>query len=177
MKQTLIYIVLVIWPFLCICAQKDSILLVRDYYELKKTYAEAIVENSYANLTSYHGELGEDDNSLNILLKEKNNELFDVWVVQICDSDDTHVLLSATTLPDTANIYVYSAQYDSALIFYEKPSISKIKVVYDDYVSKPLRVIDVSGVWLRVQIAEDERKYDGWIPPSEYCANPYTTCN
>jgi len=65
----------------------------------------------------------------------------------------------------------------SELILFKLPNekTEKIKIANYDY--RILDILDCKNKWLKVSYSDSLRKYEGWLPPYNQCANPYTTCN
>jgi hypothetical protein len=55
---------------------------------------------------------------------------------------------------------------------------SKIKstLTYSITPEPYLTILDCSNGWLYVKYIKKNKIYEGWINPSDECANPYTTC-
>lgn len=178
MKVNIIIAMILLSMNVSLCAQSIKCITETEYFALKEIYAEAITTNEYPELAKFHGELGDEDRNLNVLLTERQKDAFVVMLEQEeYIESEVKIKLYAMTLTDSIDIYVYSNMYNSLLVLYNSPCTQSVKEQCDTYVAEPLFIIDVHNTWLKVQFEESGKKYEGWIPKEEYCSNPYTTCN
>lgn len=148
-----------------------------EYYRMRELYAEAITTNIYPELASFHGELGEDDEFLQVFLLEKREGVVHILVKQGDLLDEDTLNFYSVTIPETVCLFVYSIKYTSPLLLYHSPDEQYIKEQCDAFIANPLRIKDVYKTWLKVQFEESGKKHEGWIPSKEYCSNPYSTCS
>lgn len=161
-----------------LCAQSSTCITKDNYLAMKELYAEVITTNEYSELTQFHGELGEEDYYLNMLLIGSEKDSFMVIIKQEEYIEEKEIIrLYTMKLPKNIHIYVYSANYNSSLKLYQFPHEHSQNRQLETYISQPMRIMDVYNTWLKVHFEESGMKYDGWIPKEEYCPNPYTTCN
>lgn len=174
--------ILLMLLFLCVAAsihaQSYKEVMYSELFTMAESYAEVITTNEYHELSNFHGELGEDDNNLILLIVGKRDGKYQVLVEQDDSLEKGNLInLYSMNIPDTLSIYVYSSNYSSPLLIYHSPDKRHYKEQCDDYVADPLYIIDVHGTWLKVRFKVSGKTYEGWIPKEEYCSNPYTTCN
>lgn len=148
-----------------------------EYVDMGWKYAKAITTNKSPEFASFHGELGEDDENLQVFVLEKREGMFWVFVEQGDLLDGDILVFYPMTIPDTTDMYVYPARYSSPLLLYEIPSRDLLKEKCETYISGPMRIIGVCGTWLKVEFEVYGKRHDGWIPREEYCPNPYSTCS
>ena len=144
------------------------------YEQLIGNCAEVILTNNSNDKIHFHGELGTEDPYLIAFLTQKERDKFYLFIEQ---NEQDSIVLYPAILPDTTFLFTYSSQYDTSLVLYDAPYSQSVKDVIRDYLTIPMRVIDVDGLWLKVEFIHESQKYEGWLPPNEYCSNPYTTCN
>ena len=76
-------------------------------------------------------------------------------------------------------IGVYSRVYEKgkSLILYAGPNKGKVVAKIKKYQAALLPVTGCGYGWLKIKLVNKGKTVEGWIPPIEQCANPYTTCN
>ena len=157
--------------FFASCRQSDK---TDSYEQLIGNCAEVILTNNSNDKIHFHGELGAEDPYLIAFLTQKERDKFYLSIEQ---NEQDSIILYPAILPDTTFLFTYSSQYDTSLVLYDAPYSQSAKDVIRDYLTIPLRVVDVDGLWLKVEFILESQKYEGWLSPNEYCSNPYTTCN
>ena len=153
------------------CGRTDK---TESYDQLVGNYAEVILTNNSNDKIHFHGESGAEDPYLIAFLTQKERDKFYLFIEQ---NEQDSIVLYPAILPDTTFLFTYSSQYDTSLVLYDAPYSQSAIDVIRDYLTIPLRVIDVDGLWLKVKFIHESQKYEGWLSPNEYCSNPYTTCN
>jgi hypothetical protein len=73
---------------------------------------------------------------------------------------------------------LYSETSNPINLYSEPNTNSKIKstLTYSITPEPYLTILDCSNGWLYVKYIKKNKIYEGWINPSDECANPYTTC-
>lgn len=176
MKPHFIAIIL-LFASISLNAQISKKITKTEYYNMMDKYAKAITTNTSLELSSFYGELGEDDESLQVFVLGKQESMFWLFVKQgdLFESDTLNFY--PISIPDTISLFVYSQKYTSPLLLYTSPNEQCNKEQCDAYIADPLYIIDVCGTWLKVRFEMSGKVFEGWIPPEEYCSNPYSTCN
>ncbi len=172
-----VYLALILFVMsVLLCVPTKKCVTPKEYDGLIDLYARAITTNKHSCLKKFHGELGEEDPYLTLLLVDKRDDKFQIMLEQ-SSSVEEKTILYTMTIPDSIFLYVYSSKYDTPLSLYYLPDRRYIMEQCEDYIIQPLQITDVYETWLKVQFKESGKEYIGWIPAEEYCSNPYTTCN
>ena len=149
-----------------------------EYCSLSNKYPQAILYNSSPSLAKYHGELGEDDSCLTAFLIGKDSMHFEIIVQQeiLGGTDSLYLACFYEKIPDSTKLFVYSKAYSGSFVLYANPDKTKILTTLG-YIVEPLVITDIKGEWLHICFTHEGVEYAGWVPKSECCANPYSTCN
>ncbi len=141
-----------------------------DYCELMEMHAMVIL-----NKNADHKIESTADSIYSAFCLEQNDGVFSLLVEDGCNSNgDIRFHREQWSGHD---IYVYSAQYQSPLVLYALPNMQDSIMCIDSYITDPLYVQNVEGAWLLISTKWNGIEYRGWIPRTEYCANPESTCN
>ena len=149
-----------------------------EYCLLSDKYPQAILYNQSPQLAKYHGELGEDDSCLTAFVMDKDAKYFEILVQQdaLEQTDSAYITCFYEKISDSTHLFVYSKAYTGSFIVYAKPDKSETLMTLG-YVVAPLFITDVEGEWVHISFTHEDAEYEGWVPKSACCANPYTTCN
>ena len=109
-------------------------------------------------------------------IKDVNDSMFNV----IAFSSLTDSVITSGWIYKNNHLGIFSSAYNKEqhMQLFEHPSTnSEIVLEESSYNSDVYEVIDADGEWLKVRICIRESIFEGWMPPSFQCSNPYTTCS
>ncbi len=77
----------------------------------------------------------------------------------------------------TEDLEVYPSDHSEPLFLFERPDKNSLRTEVKGYNYNPLTVLDCTNEWLKVKYTISQNTFIGWLPKTNQCANPYTTCN
>ena len=125
--------------------------------------------------SSLHNDLQEDDFVM-FTINGMNDSMYHVTAF----SSLTDSIYATGWIKKNSPLGVFSSAYsnDNPLQLYEYPSKnSNVIITEPTYNPNVYEVIDANDKWLKVKTHIGNEIFEGWMPPSSQCANPYTTCS
>ena len=177
-KRFLYFVILLMWVSCARQPQDGCAISYEEYFQMSQKYPEVILYNQSPKLSQYNGELGEEDPLLVAFLYKKEASIFKLLIQQEraeSGNDNSYIKCYSETVPDTTKLFVYSSMYSSPFILYSMPDTTDVVAILG-YIVDPIFVIDVRETWLYVHFIYENNEYKGWIPKTECCSNPYSTC-
>lgn len=125
--------------------------------------------------TSLHNDLQEQDFVM-FTINGMNDSMYYVTAF----SSLTDSIYVTGWIKKNSHLGVFSSAYSKGkpLRLYESPSKGSNAIITEPtYNPNVYEVIDANGKWLKVKTHIGNDSFEGWMPPSSQCANPYTTCS
>jgi len=117
------------------------------------------------------------DDIVMFTIQGKNDSMFYVTAF----SGLTDSVIGNGWIYKASHLGIFSSAYNDnmPLQLFESPSEnSKVVLTEPKYNPDVYEIIDANRQhWLKVRTHVGNRTFEGWMPPSKQCANPYTTCS
>jgi hypothetical protein len=112
----------------------------------------------------------------------------DYYILNILRTKENFAFVKASSvLYDTVPKYgwieirflgIYVNNYSEPVVLYSQPSeTSSITATFDNPCYEMLQILGCEEKWLLVNFNKGESTFQGWLPFTRQCSNPYSTCN
>lgn len=126
----------------------------------------------------------------NVIKKVKNDSIREEFVIfGLLDKIDsmfyivaysslTEEIITKGWIQKKSHLGIFSSVYQGNMVLHKCPDrSSEVLVEVEEYSPDSYEVTDFCDNWLKIQVKENGKSIEGWIPPEEQCCNVYSTCN